>query len=405
MSAHESYLSSLNKVKDNNLYRCLVESDALGDVCVKRGGREFVSFCCNDYFGFSGEKSVKDAAIKAIEDYGVGGRASRYVTGNNSLYSELESQLALMKNCDEAIVFASGYAAAIGVIPALVGKGDLIVADKLIHSSLIDGSKLSGAKLLRFTHNDVAHCREILEQSRGQYDKCVIITETVFSMDGDVGQVDALLELSQEFDCIVISDDAHGLWPKYKSEEGTTTPFLHRGFLNPSSVILAKAGIHRESDDKHQGWLQMGTLSKSVGCLGGYVAGDSVIIDYLRNFAKSAIYSTALPPSVLASALQSLKIIQKENPGKQALENAQYFCELMKLPKAQSAIIPIIIGDNVEALRIAKELEEKGILISAIRPPTVPQGTARLRITFSSLHQKDQIKALAQILNDKIKRD
>ena len=282
-----SYLLALQNLKEKNLYRKLVESDAVGAVTIKRGKKKYISFCSNDYLGLSQNHAVKKAAIAAIKKFGVGSGASRYVTGNNSLYTKLEKSLAKFKKADDAIVFSSGYATAIGVIPALAGEGDLIVADRLIHSSLIDGAKLSGARLMRFLHNDILHAKEILTQNRGKFKKCLIITETVFSMDGDVGEIEKLLKLASEFDAILISDDAHGLG-NYSCE----------GSIDKS---------------RH---LQLGTLSKAFGSLGGYVAGEKNLIEYLRNFAKSAIYSTALPASVLAASLASLKIIQQKNLGK-----------------------------------------------------------------------------------------
>ncbi len=367
---------SLQDLKEKNLYRSLVDSDVVGAVVVKREGKKYISFSANDYFGLSQNKQVKKAAIAAIKKYGFGAGASRYVTGNNSLYKKLEKEIAEFKNCEDAIVFSSGYACAIGVIPALVGEGDLIVADKLIHSSLIDGAKLSGSKLMRFLHNDLSHARKILEENRKQYKKCLIITETVFSMDGDLGDVDGLMKLAAEFDCVFLTDDAHGLWDMIKGPGY----FLTKSSLAPLSI-------------------QLGTLSKAIGAIGGYVAADKTTIDYLRNFAKSQIYSTALPPCVLAAALQSIKIIKKKNPAKKTLQNAKYFCELMNLPKPQSAIVPIIIGDSKKTLEISASVLEQGFVISAIRPPTVESGKSRLRITFSSEHKKSQIEKLVKILN------
>jgi 8-amino-7-oxononanoate synthase len=383
------YSSALKNLKEKNLYRSLVESDAVGEVVIQRGSKKFISFCCNDYLGLSQNSLVKKAAIAAIKKFGVGSRASRYVTGNNSLYTKLEKAVAKFKKCDDAIVFSSGYASAIGVIPALVGEGDLIVADKLIHSSLIDGSKLSGARLMRFLHNDVAHAKKILEENRGKFKKCLIITETVFSMDGDLGKVDELLELAEKFDAILISDDAHGLGPS------TTLRFAQgSNLLGPRAKAArpSSRGLH----------LEMGTFSKAFGSLGGYIAGEKILIDYLRNFAKSAIYSTALPPAILAASIASLKIISQKKLGKKALENAEYFCKLMKLPKPQSAIVVIILGENKKVLDVAAKVRDKGFLISAIRPPTVESGKARLRITFSSAHKKSQIKKLAEIISNEV---
>lgn len=360
------YSSALKNLKEKNLYRSIVTSDVVDAVTIQRRKEKLISFSSNDYFGLSQNLEVKKSAIDAIKKFGVGAGASRYVSGNNSLYEKLEKALAKFKKCDDAIVFSSGYSCAIGVIPALVGEGDLIIADRLIHSSLIDGAKLSGARFIRFLHNDTLSCQKILIENREQFKKCLIITETIFSMDGDVGKVSELLRLAKQFDCILISDDAHGL------------------------------GFETTSHPEH---LQLGTFSKAFGSLGGYVCGEKILIDYLRNFSKSQIYSTALPPSILAASLASLKIIEKKNLGKKALENAQYFCELMNLPKAKSAIVPIILGEEKKVLEVAKEVEENGMLISAIRPPSVEAGKSRLRITFSSEHKKSQIKKLAEVLS------
>ena len=339
----------------------------------KKYGKELLNFCSNDYLGLANSKTIQNAVIKATKKYGVGAMASRYVFSNNPLYQKLEQQLTKLKNCDEAMILGSGYLANIGIIPILVGKGDLIIADKLIHSSLIDGCKLSGAKLIRFRHNDTKHCEAIIKQQflNDNFKKCLIITETVFSMDGDLGKVDELLELAEKYNCLLLSDDAHGLGiikPKYKNY-----------------------GFH----------LQSGTFSKAAGSYGGYVCGSNLIINYLRNFVKTAIYSTGLPPAVLAANLQAIKIIGKDKKlGKKTLENANYFCKTMSMPTPQSAIVPIIIGDTKKTLTISKKLKQAGFLVVAIRPPTVEIGKARLRITFCTNHKKHNIKKLAELIKE-----
>lgn len=388
------YADAIESLKEKTLYRKLVESDVTY--------KNLISFASNDYFGLSQNAAVKKAARDAIKKYGVGSGGSRYITGNNSLYTKLEKEIARIKKCDEAIVFSSGYACAIGVIPALVCDGDLIVADRLIHTSLIDGAKLSGARMMRFLHNDVEHARRILTENRSKFKKCLILTETVFSMDGDLGKIEELLKLAEEFDAILASDAAHDLFLQDSSHEGgeeSQEPSLRDSSLK---LGMPSAGI------KH---LKLGTLSKAVGTLGGYVAGEQILIDYLRIFAKPVIYSTALPASILAASIASLKIIENKNLGKnlgksigkKVLKNAEYFCDLMGLPKPQTAIVPIILGDNQRVVKIAAKLEELGFLISAIRPPTVEKNKARLRITFSSEHKKNQIKKLAEILSKTLK--
>ncbi len=359
----------LQSLKEKNLYRQLKITDSIDAIHVKQNGKKYISFCSNDYLGLAQNKLVKNAAIAAIKKYGFGAGASRYVTGNNSLYEKLENKLSKLKKVDNTIIFGSGYLTGIGIIPALVEDGDLIIADKLIHSSLLDGCKLSGAKLMRFRHNEINHAQEILNKERKNFKKCLIITETVFSMDGDLGRINELLELAENFESFLLSDDAHGI------------------------------GIIKQKFKKSDLHIQAGTLSKAVGGYGGYVCASKLIIDYLRNFAKSAIYSTALPPAVLAGNLKALEIISRDKKlGKKALENANYFCNLLKLPKAESTIIPILIGDAAKSLTISKKIKDQGFLISAIRPPTVEPRKSRLRVTFSALHKKTDICNLAKII-------
>lgn len=365
------FAKKIADLKAKNLYRSLKVSDVVDCVKIRQNDRDHVSFCSNDYLKLSQNDTVKAVAIEAIEGNGFGSGGSRYICGNSSLYQKLEAKLAQLKKTDDAIVFGSGYLAGVSVIPAIIGKGDLIIADKLIHSCLIDGTKLSGAKMLRFAHNDMESALKILKNNREKYQKCLIITETVFSMDGDLGKVAELLDLALNFDALLLSDDAHGL-----------------------------GIIKNEYDKKYQNiHLQMGTLSKGAGGYGGYVCASQIFIDYLRNFAKSAIYSTALPPNVIAGNLKSLEIIENDKIlGKKALKNARYFCKLMKLPDPQSAIVVIIVGDAKKALEISDNLKKEGFLISAIRPPTVEKGKARLRITFNSAHKKENIEDLVGVI-------
>lgn len=389
-----NFAENLQSIKEKNLYRELVESDQVSPAVVRRGKKELLSFAGNDYFGMSQNSAVKRAAIKAIKKYGVGSGSSRYICGNNSLYTGLEKQIALMKKCDDAIVFPSGYQTAIGVLPALVGEGDLIIADKLIHACLIDGAKLSGAKLMRFRHNDIKHCEELIASHKYDYNKIIIVTELVFSMDGDKGKISELLEIAQKYNCLFLTDGAHELYGEEINLKNRLRHFFKRIFLRKKE-IEAKPYIT---------WIKMGTLSKAVGSIGGYVASDQLTIDYLRNFARSAIYTTALPPASIAASLASLKIIAKNNPINRVMRNAKYFCKLMKLPKPESAIVVIVLGDNEKVVKIVKNIAQKDFLISAIRPPTVEPNGARLRITFSSRHTLHEIKSLAQILQKELQQ-
>lgn len=366
----------LKQLKEQNLYRQMNNIERTDSVYVEIDGKKLISFSCNDYLGFSNDNIIKKAAIDAIEKYGTGAGASRLVSGNHPLYSELESKLARLKSTEKALVFGSGYLTNIGVISALVGKGDLIIMDRLAHACLIDGAKLSGAKLMRFAHNSVEKCAEILKKYRKQYKSCLIITDGVFSMDGDVAPVDELFALANRHDAWLMTDDAHGV-----------------GVLNDGAGSSPSAKPH----------IQMGTLSKAIGSYGGYVCASAKIIDYLTNKCRSLVYSTALPPSVVAASIAAIDIINsdKERVAK-PLANAQYFTELLGVENAQSSIVAIILGDEKKALSGASMLREQGFFVSAIRPPTVPTGTCRLRFTFSCLHKRKDIGILAGIIKQRL---
>lgn len=339
---------------------------------VIQNGKKLLSFSCNDYLGLSTHPLVTRAAQNAIKKYGTGSAASRLVTGNIPIYKEIEELLARMKGTEAALVFGSGYLTNIGVIPALVGKGDLIISDKLVHASLIDGCKLSGAKLLRFTHNSSASCERILRTHRNKFKNCLIITDTVFSMDGDIAPIDALYNLAEKYDAWLMTDDAHGLG------------------------VIAKPSNYKAH-------IQMGTLSKAVGGYGGYVCAQKIVIDYLVGAARSLIYSTALPPATLAANIAALKIIISDKTlSEKAIENAVLFTKLLGKPDAVSAIVPLIIGDEIKTILAAQILENNGFLVSAIRPPTVPRGTSRLRFAFSALHKTKDIERLVAVIKENI---
>ncbi|MGE3714840.1 MAG: aminotransferase class I/II-fold pyridoxal phosphate-dependent enzyme, partial [Alphaproteobacteria bacterium] len=275
-------------------------------VVARRGEADLLSFSCNDYLGLTRHPEVIKAAQDALQLYGAGAGASRLITGNNPLYNELENLLAETKGTEAACVFGSGYLANLGVIPALVGRGDLILADKLSHACMLDGAKLSGAKLLRFSHNDAEHCQQLLATHRGNYNKCLLMTETIFSMDGDPAPLAELSSLAEKFDSSLLTDDAHGLG---------FNPSTRRG-EHGRGTLLAKpdqANPHPNPTLEREGnWVQMGTLSKASGSYGGYVCGSATLIDYIKTSARSLIYSTALPPATLAASISALRIMQQE---------------------------------------------------------------------------------------------
>ncbi len=346
--------------------RSLIATQREDGVFITRGGKRLVSMSCNDYFGLSQHPEVIEAACAATKKYGAGAGASRLVSGNHLLYEKLEAMLAAEKGTEAAIVFGSGYLANLGTIPALVGKNDLILADKFAHACMLDAAQLSGATVLRFAHNNMSHLRLLLEANRSEHQHCLILTETVFSMDGDRAPLAEIQALAAEFDGWVMTDGAHCVTP-------------------------AQAGVHSHT--------QMGTLSKSLGSYGGYVCGSRTLIDYLQTAARSVIYSTALPPASIAAAIAGMEILQRdENLRTKPLANAQYFTQLLGIKLAESAIVPVILEENEKALKASAMLEEAGFYVAAIRPPTVPENTARLRFAFSALYTKAQIEKAAELL-------
>lgn len=365
-----SLQQKLSVLAARHAYREVRETARLEGVRATRGGKTYISFSCNDYLGLSHHPQVIAAAHAALDEYGAGAGASRLITGSHPLYAQLESALAAYKGVPAGVVFGSGYLANIGTIPALVGKGDLILTDRLSHACMLDGARLSGATVMRFAHNNLEHARMLLEAYRADHHHCLVMTETVFSMDGDRAPLQALSRLCREFDAWLMTDDAHGLGVLPREQ-------------NPADI-------------------QMGTLSKSLGSYGGYVCGSEALVDYLKNAARSLIFSTALPPAALASAIEALAIVQAQPQlVAQPLQRAQRFTALLGLEVAQSAIVPLVLKENDKTLAAARELEEAGYLVAAIRPPTVPEGSARLRFAFSALHDMADVEHVATLIQQK----
>ena len=347
------------------LRRTLQETRREGAVHAWRGGRRVLSFCDNDYLNLSQDARVKEAAIAAIAAHGTGSGASRLVTGNHPLYAPLEARLASLKGTEDAIVFGSGYLANIGIVPALAGRGDLILVDELAHACLNAGARLSGARVVHFRHNDLEHLADLLAGERGQFRHCLILVDRVYSMDGDLAPMPAIAALACAYDAWLMSDDAHGI-----------------GVLPRQDPALVP--------------LQMGTLSKALGSYGGYLCASAPIVALLRSRARSFVYTTGLPPASVAAAIAALDIIEAEPDwARTPVERARLFTRLLNLAPAESPIVPVVIGEAVAALAASERLLEQGFLVTAIRPPTVPAGTARLRITFSAGHSEADVAALA----------
>jgi len=366
-------LASLEK---RVLRRRLSETHRFDGCSADRGEGHLISFSCNDYLGLSQHAAVKRAACEALEHYGAGAGASRLVTGNHPLYAELERRLARLKGTESACVFGSGYLANLGIPPCLVGEGDLVVADATVHSSMHAGIRASRAHAVFFAHNDMDDCRALLRQHRASHRHCLMMTEGVFSMDGDRAPLAALCDLAESYQAWLMTDDAHGL-----------------GVMGGGRGSAAEAGVAARVP------LQMGTLSKAVGGYGGYLCASSAVIDLMVNRARSLIYATGLPPATVAASVAALTLIE-EDPVLTAapLKKARRFTAALGLPEAESPIVPLIVGAPERALAASRMLEERGFLVVAIRPPTVPQGTSRLRLTFSASHTDDDVDRLIEAI-------
>jgi len=366
----------LAELERASLRRVLAES-ARDGATVIRDGRRLISFSCNDYLNLSSHPAVKQAAKEAIDLYGTGAGASRLVTGNHPLLIALEEKLARFKGTEAACVFGSGYLANFGIIPTLVGRDDLLIIDALSHACIQAGAQLSKAATFTFNHNDVEHAEALLGTHRKNYRHALLVTEGVFSMDGDRAPLAALAHLGKAHDCWMMVDDAHGF-----------------GVLGEGKGTVAEARCEADVP------LQMGTLSKAIGSYGGYLCASKPVVDFMKTRARTFIYSTGLPPASAAAAIAALDLIAQEPAlAARPLEKAQRFTQRLGLPLAESAIVPLIFGEAEAALAASKKLETEGFLVTAIRPPTVPQGTARLRFAFSAAHDDHDIDRLADCVS------
>jgi len=379
-SLDEFAAAKLAGLERTNLRRRLVDTTRVDGIWALRDGRRLLSFSCNDYLNLSQHPAIKAAAIEALQRYGIGSGASRLVTGNHPLFAELEARLARLKQTEAACVFGSGYLANMGIIPALIGAGDLMLMDELAHACLWAGARLSRATVMPFRHCELAHVQALLDQHRSSHGHALIATDGVFSMDGDLAPISGLAALAERFDAWLMTDDAHGI--------GVVGDGRGSAFIGG-----ARADVP----------LQMGTLSKAIGAYGGYLCASASVIALIHNRARSFVYSTGLPPAIVAAAIAALDLIAAD-PAYAALPlaKARSFTRLTGLPEAESPIVPLIIGDAEAALQASHLLEAEGFLVIAIRPPTVPAGTARLRFAFTAQHPDDEIERLAAIVRDRV---
>lgn len=362
---------SLATIHRAHWYRSEKEVTGLPGAIVEVSGKPVVNFASNDYLGLAGDKRLIQAAIDATQAYGTGSTGSRLMSGHKQLHRELELEIASLKQTEDALVFSSGYLANLGTVGALVGVQDLILGDQYNHSSLKKGAILSGATSIDYAHNNIADLRQKLEVNRPLSRRCLITTDSVFSMDGDLCPLPELVMIAQEFECMLLIDEAHGTGVLGKSGAGCVEHFDCTG------VEL----------------IQVGTLSKALGSLGGYVAGRANLIDFLRNRSATWIYTTALSPADTAAATAAIKIVRSEPARRQQLwKNINYLKQQLsniELLPSESPILCINLSTPQAALSTAEKLQKQGIFAPAIRPPTVP--TSRIRLSLMATHQKQHL--------------
>ncbi len=367
----------LQQRKQDNLYRVRQTHSSIQSPILSINGQTYLSFSSNDYLGLASDNRLKIAWQDGAEKYGIGSGASHLITGHTLAHETLEQELALYTKRERTLLFSTGYMANIGVITALLGRHDAIFLDRLNHASLVDAAKLSSAKMYRYS--DMQTLDHLLTKSTANHK--LIITDGVFSMDGKIANLPKIVELAKAYNAWVMVDDAHGLGVIGETGRGT--------------VELYNFGITEVP-------ILMGTLGKAFGVFGAFIAGSELLIETLIQSARSYIYTTALPPALIESVRKSLVIVTEENWRRQQLQELiTYFREqatCLPLMESCTPIQPIILGDSITALTVSKELYKQGIIVTAIRPPTVPKGTARLRITLSTLHTKKQIDRLITAL-------
>lgn len=376
---HDFASKILDDLDSKNLRRQIMNIETTDGVHAVLDGKELTLFCSNDYLGLSGDPRLAEASAKAAKQYGMGARASRLISGSSPIHGDLEAALSEFHHSESALVFASGFQANLSVVGSLVGKGDLVATDQLIHASLIDAVRLSGATCHIYPHNDIQALDKILAAQ--EFRSKLVITESVFSMDGDLSPLKIIFETCQKQGASLLVDEAHatGVWGKGKGrvvEEG----------------LAGQKGIVRT-----------GTLSKSLGSQGGYFLGPRSVVDLILNTGRAFIFTTGLSPALCGAALKALEIINEEPEKMKKLWGLTHELRTLLGSKdiewaAGGPIIPYVLGSEKAALKASKELFEAGIYVPAIRPPTVPNGTCRLRITLSAVHSSDQVKKLAVVL-------
>jgi glycine C-acetyltransferase/8-amino-7-oxononanoate synthase len=376
----------LKELKENNLYRSLKITESQQDREVTIKGKKYLVFCSNNYLGLAGHSKIKQAALKSLKEYGFGSVASRLISGTSLLHDKLEKEIAKFKKEEKALVFPTGYMTNLGLVTSLMNEQDLIIIDKLNHASIIDGCFQSKASLRVYPHKNTAVLEKILKQSSSKFRRILIITDTVFSMDGDIAPLTTISTLANKYNALTMVDEAHATGVIGDNQRG----------------VLEKLKLEGKID------IVMGTLSKALGSIGGYVVGNKELIDYFINKARSFIYTTSLPPLCCAASLASLKIIQSKEGEKlkqKLWNNVKLMRKGLKQLKlnsleSETQIIPILIGDSALVLKITEQLFKRKILIPAIRFPTVPKNKSRLRLTLMATHTKKDINYFLNVMED-----
>ena len=377
MDKYDFITSALEERKNNHLFRSLKTVVPLADTEIDVNGRKMINFCSNDYLGLAAHPLLKQRAIEYTEKYGAGSTASRLVCGNYDCFEKLEDKLARLTGHEGAIVFNSGFQANVSLLPALTDSDTLIFSDFLNHNSIIQGCKLSRCYVNTFRHNDLDHLEDLLKASAGNHPRNFIVTESIFSMDGDVCDIDTLISLSEKYNALLFVDEAH------------------------ATGVVGKNGMGVSSNKNVD--MVMGTFSKGVGSFGAYISSNNMIRDYLINFCNGFIYTTALPPAVIGAIDAALELIPgMDKERKELMANSDRLRSgLSKMGydtgKSTTHIIPVIIGEEKEALRLSGWLEENNVLATTFRPPTVPRGQSRIRIALTAAHNEKHVDLLLDL--------
>ena len=399
MSLDDALTKELLTLQEQSLYRRRKITEGPQQVHLISNGKPVLSFCSNDYLGLASHPDIAKAFKQGVDDYGVGSGAAHLVSGHSRAHHELEETLAEYTGRSRALLFSTGYMANLGIANALMAKGDYIFQDKLNHASLIDAALLSsafsGSQLKRYPHNNINRLAKLLTDSEICYENCsenrprkLVMSDAVFSMDGDLAKVSQMSELCQQHNAWLMLDDAHGFGVLGANGAGTAEEF---------------------SLDQQQLPIYMATLGKAMGGFGAFVAGSDALIETLIQKARAYVYTTAMPAALAQALLMSIKISREESWRRDKLKQliAQFRSGAeqlgLSLMNSQTAIQPVMAGDNETAMRISRKLEQQGILVTAIRPPTVPKGTARLRVTLSAQHEAGDIERLLSALDASIR--